>query len=94
MPRRNEQAAANNANYKKDLAVAIGRRIRQRRDELQIEQKDLRARLELKGIFISRSELSRIEQGQSLPDAAEIVELARALNVSCEWLLISNAVAD
>jgi transcriptional regulator with XRE-family HTH domain len=52
-----------------------------------ITQTDLIARLQLSGILIDQSTLSKIENQQRPVTDIEVVALAKALKVSTEWLL-------
>lgn len=72
------------------LAEAIGGRVRLRREELELTQELLRARLELAHVFVSRTQFSRIENGDALPNAAEIIALQRILDVPFDWLLLGK----
>jgi len=70
----------------------VGARVRQARKSAkpQITQLDLVARLQLLGMMIDQSGLSKIESGRRPVSDIEVVALARALKVSVEWLLSSN----
>ena len=70
---------------------AIGARVRLRRGALDLTQEQLRARLEFEQIYISRARFSRIENGDDLPDAAELIALRAVLGVSFDWLLLGEA---
>lgn len=87
MPKRSQDVPEEYVQYKRALARAIGSRIRQRRSGLGLTQEALRARLELNAVHITRADFSRIENGLILPDAAEVIALAVALNVSYNWML-------
>lgn len=67
----------------------IGTRIRKARKiaNPSITQKDLVARLQLLGIKIDQSGVSKIEKGQRPVTDIEVVALAKALRVSLAWLL-------
>lgn len=67
----------------------IGLRIQQARKNAKpsITQKDLIARLQVLGIKIDQSALSKIESGQRPVFDFEVVALAKALKVPAEWLL-------
>jgi transcriptional regulator with XRE-family HTH domain len=52
-----------------------------------ITQADLIARLQLSGIMLDQSTLSKIENGQRPVTDVEVVALAKALKVSVTWLL-------
>lgn len=67
----------------------VGARIRQTRKAAKppITQSDLVARLQVLGIMIDQSGISKIEGGQRPVLDIEVVALAKALKVSVEWLL-------
>ena len=67
----------------------VGAHVRQARKAAKtaITQIDLVARLQLLGITIDQSGLSKIENGQRPVSDIEIVALAKALKVSVAWLL-------
>jgi transcriptional regulator with XRE-family HTH domain len=44
--------------------------------------------MELMQVFISRTQYSRIENGEALPNAAELIALRAILDVSFDWLLL------
>ena len=87
MPRRSQDIPEDYTEYEQALAHAIGARIRQRRRQLKLTQENVRVKMELESVHVSRARFSRIEIGAALPDAAEILALAVALDVSCSWLL-------
>ena len=53
----------------------------------QISQVDLVARLQLLGMKIEQSGISKIEQGYRPVSDVEVAALAKALKVSAAWLL-------
>ena len=67
----------------------VGNRVCQARKATRppITQTDLAARLQLLGMVIEQSGLSKIESGQRPVSDVEVVALAKALRVSVEWLL-------
>jgi len=67
----------------------VGTRVRQARRIAKppITQVDLVARLQLLGVVIDQSGLSKIENGQRPVSDIEVVALAKALKVSVAWLL-------
>ena len=67
----------------------VGTRVRQaRKAEIpKITQTDLAARLQVLGLVIDQSGLSKIESGQRPVSDIEVVALAKALKVSVSWLL-------
>lgn len=68
----------------------IGKRVRKARLKANphITQQDLSARLEVLGYNIDRVSISKIESGDRFVADYEVVGLAKALNVSVEWLLM------
>lgn len=65
----------------------VGKRVEQRRKSLGMKQKDLLTKLQIKGIDINASGLSKLEgQIRSVTDF-ELVALADALSVSIDWLV-------
>jgi transcriptional regulator with XRE-family HTH domain len=72
------------------LARAIGARVRVRREKLKLTQEQLRAQMEIEQVFISRTQYSRIENGEALPDAAELIALRTILDVSFDWVLLGE----
>jgi transcriptional regulator with XRE-family HTH domain len=87
MPKKNQGIPERYSQYRENLAKQIGERLRKRRFELGLSQESLRAKLNLGSVHITRSQFSRIETGQRLPDAGELLALASALEVSMTWLL-------
>lgn len=73
---------------KKDKNL-IGQRLRLARlmKKPVVRQKDLLARLEINGLHLSDSAISKIESGNRSVNDFELVALADALNVSVMWLL-------
>jgi transcriptional regulator with XRE-family HTH domain len=69
------------------LAQAIGERIRAKRVMLDITQDQLRARMEFENVFLSRTQYSRIENGEVLPDAAVLLALHHIFEVSLDWIV-------
>ena len=67
----------------------IGPRVRKARhsEKPRATLSDLSARLEVQGISLSVSELSRIESGTRAVTDIQLVALAKALKVSPAWLL-------
>ena len=65
----------------------VGARVEQRRKEIGMKQKELLIQLQVNGIDLNASGLSKLEgQIRSVLDY-ELVALAKVLNVSIEWLL-------
>ena len=67
----------------------VGDRVKHARKKAKppITQLDLLARLQLLGIKIDQSAISKIESGQRPVTDIEVVALAKALKVSVAWLL-------
>ena len=64
-----------------------GQRVMERRKEINMKQKDLLTQLQIRGIDLNSSGLSKLEgQVRSVHDT-ELVALAQVLNVSVDWLL-------
>ena len=65
----------------------IGARVEQARKGLGMKQKELLAQLQVNGVDMNASALSKLEgQVRSVNDF-EIVAMANILNVSVDWLL-------
>jgi transcriptional regulator with XRE-family HTH domain len=75
------------AEYQRALASAIGSRIREKRQQLGLTQEQVRAQMELENVYVSRTQYSRVENGESLPNAAEIIAMTKVLHVSFNWLM-------
>lgn len=71
-------------NGKKNIC---GDRVHEARCKHRLTQSDLTARLQVAGIVIERDSVSRIELGTRFVADYELREIARALNVSVNWLL-------
>jgi transcriptional regulator with XRE-family HTH domain len=67
----------------------VGPRVRQARKLATppVSQVDLAARLQLLGLKIDQSAISKIEQGHRPVLDTEVIALAKALKVSVAWLL-------
>jgi transcriptional regulator with XRE-family HTH domain len=76
-----------------DARNIVGKRVCQARKKATppITQTDLIARLQLSGVMLDQSTLSKIENGQRPVTDIEIVALAKALKVSSAWLLGENS---
>lgn len=86
MPKRRSDIPAEFTAYERAVAEAIGARIRQRRSELELTQGQVRNKMEHESVSVTRTQFSRIELGESLLTATEIIALATVLDVSCCWL--------
>lgn len=87
MPKRMQDLPAEYRSERRALAERIGERLRLRREELGLTQEQVRARLELEGAYVSRTQYSRIENGDALANAADLIGLQAVLNVSFDWML-------
>lgn len=87
MPKRSAAVPRQYTVYKKKLAKEIGSRLQTTRRGLQLTQNEIRERLQLESVILTRSQHSRIERGDRLPDALEILALSRVLRVTTHWLL-------
>ena len=67
----------------------IGERVKEARQNSNptLTQQDLSARLGVIGFNIDRVSISKIEAGDRFVADYEVVAIAKALNVSLEWLL-------
>lgn len=90
MPKRMQDLPEEYLTSQRALARAIGARVRVCREALELTQEQLRARIELEQVFISRTQYSRIENGEALPDAAELIALRAILGVPFDWLLLGE----
>ena len=90
MPKRIQDLPEEYLTNQRALARAIGARVRLRRIELDLTQDLLRARMELEQVFISRTQYSRIENGDVLPNAAELIALRAILDIPFDWLLLGQ----
>jgi len=64
-----------------------GKRVRQRRKELQLSQEQLAARLQLMGLEIQQKAISRMETGERVIPDYELPLLAKALETDVLTLL-------
>ena len=64
-----------------------GDRIRQARALRDVTQQELAARLQIEGVLIERNSISKIESGERFVADYELVNIAKVLNVTVEWLL-------
>ena len=69
------------------VAMALGERIRELRKEQRLSQGDLATK-----IGADPGQISRYENGHISPSADAIVRLAEALDVSCDYLLVDDAL--
>lgn len=65
----------------------VGEKISQRRNELQMKQIDLLTQLQIRGIELTASGLSKLEGQVRGCSDIELVALSEILNVSVSWLL-------
>lgn len=64
-----------------------GERVEERRHEIGMKQKDLLTQLQIRGVDLNASGLSKLEgQLRSVCDT-ELIALAEVLDVSVNWLL-------
>jgi transcriptional regulator with XRE-family HTH domain len=87
MPKRNRNLSEESTEYERDVAEAIGARVRARRKELRLTQAEVRTRMAALRVAVTRTQFSRIENGDSLLSAAEVIALAAVLAMSYDWLL-------
>jgi len=67
----------------------IGKRVREARYFFhpKLTQADLASKLQIQGLDIDQSQVSKIESGSRPVSDLEVVVLARIFNVSSSWLL-------
>ncbi len=93
MPKRIRDLPAEYLVTQRELARTIGVRIRERRMALDLTQEQVRARMELELVVISRTQYSRIENGETIPNAAELIALRNVLGVTIDWLLEGKSLS-
>lgn len=64
----------------------IGQRIKERRNQLNITGKQIK-----EATGISTGNLSEIENGKILPSATALMELSKALECSCDYILFGES---
>lgn len=67
----------------------IGKRIREKREKLNLKQTDL-----ANALMVSPQAVSKWERGETCPDISYIVRLANILNVSTDYLLGANELEN
>ena len=65
----------------------VGARVERRRRELRMKQKDLLTRLQINGVDLNASGLSKLEGQYRLVTDMELKVLSLALEVKVDWLL-------
>lgn len=65
----------------------VGKKIKQRRKSIGMKQKDLLAQIQIRGIEMNASGLSKIEGQIRHVNDYELVAFADILGVSVDWLL-------
>src|SRR5690349_3097383 len=90
MPKRMQDLPEEYASNWRSLARAIGARVRLRRGAPALPRGRLRARLEFEQANLSRTQFSRIENGDAMPDAFELLGLRATLGVSFDWLVLGK----
>ncbi len=68
----------------------IGKRVEAKRKELGLKQKDLLAQLQVLGIDLNSSGLSKLEGQIRKVSDYELLALSKVLNVSVSWLLTAE----
>lgn len=90
MPKRSQDIPEEFTAYEEALARAMGERLSRYRQQLGLTQEQVRARIELEQVYISRARYSRIELGKAIMRTSELIALIRALAVSGTWLLFGD----
>ena len=65
----------------------IGERVKKRRKELKLSQKDLAARLQVEEVMIDHDAIGNIERGNRFVPDYEVLNFAKVLKVDVMWLL-------
>ena len=65
----------------------VGKRVEDKRKDLGMKQKDLLAQLQVRGVDMNSSGLSKLEGQLRKVSDFELVALSQVLNVSVLWLL-------
>ena len=65
----------------------VGKRVEDKRKDLGMKQKDLLAQLQVRGVDLNSSGLSKLEGQLRKVSDFELVALSQVLNVSVPWLL-------
>ena len=65
----------------------VGKRVEEKRKEMGMKQKDLLAQLQVLGVELNSSGLSKLEGQIRKVSDYELLALSRVLNVSALWLL-------
>lgn len=65
----------------------VGQKIKARRDELGINQKNFLAQLQIAGLDLSNSALSKLEGQFRRVNDRELIVISKTLKVSVNWLL-------
>ena len=94
MPKRAKNHPVAYTDYEREIAEAMGTRLHTRRKELQLTQEQVRERMAAAHILITRTQFSRIENGDSLLYATELIAIATALDMSYQWLLDGEAPVE
>ena len=69
----------------------VGKRVEQKRKSIGMKQKDLLTKLQINGVDINASGLSKLEGQLRCVTDVELVALADALGVSIDWLVGGQA---
>ena len=64
-----------------------GERVEARRREIGMKQKDLLTQLQIRGIDLNASGLSKLDGQLRSVNDTELIALSEVLNVSVDWLL-------
>lgn len=72
----------------------IGNRLKQRREDIKMSQKELTELLEEKGLKMSRETISKIESGSRATNAIEIKAICGLLRVSAEDIMREDEEQD
>ncbi len=68
----------------------IGERLKSSRKSQKVTQEELAARLQVRGLTLDRTAISKIERGDRLVPDYELISMADALGVDVKWLLLGD----
>lgn len=90
MPKRIQDLPEEYESHQRRTARELGERVRARRMRLGLTQEQVRARMELEQVYMTRTQYSRIETDEAQLNAVEVIALRAVLGVSFEWLLLGE----
>lgn len=67
-----------------------GAQVRKRREQLDLTQEQLAARMQVRGVQVNQKAISRIESGDRVVADYELFALSQTLSISIESLLVCD----